>query len=538
MIAASPWPTSRNVARSRPRGAPERRASSSSTIRAAAASVRKAARDLALNATAAIATARTTSCHDVGCGTCAVAAGIANTRAMTRTSESAPDATMAHPRSAAGHAGTSAWTRHSGSATDSPRGTASKFASTPPTGKVGAKRARIGTQGIDAAIVVATARAAGWTREGTRDASRSPRGDANASSPAVAPADSAKDRSNAIERIGHGHGAHREPERPRRVRSSSESARREAGGRHPRRTQGGPARSGQLRVEPRDRNPDGGSQPPDVDLRRDPLDARETSLEHTDRHGEDEHQMHPRHGEEVRETARAKASIVVRVQVALAEDERSRHRRDVGRERRVDAGPYPRARPIDPRKKADGAVCHPYVERPARANDVPERLGRAGVAARAVPEPLRGRQRGDDLDIVATRQVLGSAVERRAPLPRDRRPLAHQAGEARIPPERTADAHGGRVDATPRATTRWLPEDAVGARSGFRVPVHGCVGASDAEAHRERQDRGGAEPCATVTERDGENQGRRKGHLGRRHRREAPGRERDACDEDKVDRLL
>ena len=74
------------------------------------------------------------------------------------------------------------------------------------------------------------------------------------------------------------------------------------------------------------------------------LDAHQRSLQHAHDQREDQHQVHPRHGQQVREPAGAKGAIVVRGQIALAEDQRARHGPHVGREGRVDAVPHIRAR--------------------------------------------------------------------------------------------------------------------------------------------------------------------------------------------------
>ncbi len=137
------------------------------------------------------------SCHDVGGGTGSPSAcAPAKPRAITRTIRSAPDATVAVPRSAAGHGESSAWTRQSGSAIDSPTGTASRFAATPPRGNVGAKRARIGAQGIVAASVAAAERTSGCAAFGSR-APALAIGLEKRKSPAVAAPERTNDTSNA-----------------------------------------------------------------------------------------------------------------------------------------------------------------------------------------------------------------------------------------------------------------------------------------------------------------------------------------------------
>ena len=177
------------------------------------------------------------------------------------------------------------------------------------------------------------------------------------------------------------------------------------------------------------------------------------------------------------------------------------------------------------------------VQGPARSYDVPQRFGWAGVASRVVPQALRRSQRGHDFDLVAPRQRLGSAIERRAALPADGCAVALKIGELGVPPKRTANQDRGRIDSTAGVAARRLGEDRVGAIAITLVPLHRRAGTRDPDGHRHGHDRDGAHPHPTRANREDEHERGRRRHLPRGPDGKPAGRQRDAREEDNVDRF-
>ncbi len=331
------------------------------------------------------------------------------------------------------------------------------------------------------------------------------------------------------ERVGDGHCREREPEGSRPVGATPERPGPERRGGHPRCPDRRPTCAGQLGVEPRRRHADGRREPARVDARRDALDAHEHQLEELDHEREDEHQVHPRDGEQVGEPGRAERAIVFRGQVTLAQDQSARHRREIRRERRVDPRAHCCPRTVDPGEQPRGPPHHAHVERPPRADDAPVRLAGSRIAAGFVPQALRLAQRGDDVDLVAAREVFGASVQRRGATPRDRLLLAGDVGQVGVPAKHLAHSDGRRSDVgASRAALRQTHRSVGGGAFGFvRRHRHRRPHDPDERAHGTQEH----EPPARASRDHREAGGHREGHrnLARSGQSQAP------CDEGRAD---
>ena len=265
--------------------------------------------------------------------------------------------------------------------------------------------ARTGAHAIEAASDADTARINGASDEGARASTGRARRDERPRSPAVAAAESANERSNATSGSRSAIPATDSP-KARCVSGLREStcarsaalvihAARIAEPLPPARSaythaSGIPSaaatRSGATRVE---------------------IAGMRTKMR-SDRRNErrnDEHEMHARHGEQVRETASPERTLVDGGEVVLAEDERARHRRGIDREGGDDPLAKARACVIDERAEPAAGTTHDEVVRSAREQHATPCHRRPRVARIGVPEAIARRELCDRLDLVAPRDM-------------------------------------------------------------------------------------------------------------------------------------
>ena len=204
----------------------------------------------------------------------------------------------------------------------------------------------------------------------------------------------------------------------------------------------------------------------------------------------------------------------------------------------VDAAADPRAHAVDPGEEPPCPAHRDDVERPPGADDAAVRLRGAGVAPGRVPQALRRSQGRHDVGLVATRQVVGPAVERRFAAPVDRVAVADEAVEVRVPPQDVPRAHGRRVDPGVRCAV--LRQAERGIRPGARrlVERHRVPGADRACDHRRDCDGHHARPSPALGPKKREEDERRgRDGDGRDEEKRSP-RERRARKKDDVDRTV
>jgi len=139
--------------------------------------------------------------------------------------------------------------------------------------------------------------------------------------------------------------------------------------------------------------------------RHESLDADPERADRPQGDSKDDHQVHSRHGEQMREPARAEISVVLRREISLAKNERPGHWRQRRIERGVDAAPDEGTSAVDGWKDAPRSFDDPNVDGASRSDHAAPRQPRTGITFGLVPEALGGRQVGQDVNDVATRQV-------------------------------------------------------------------------------------------------------------------------------------
>ncbi len=337
--------------------------------------------------------------------------------------------------------------------------------------------------------------------------------------------------------LGHRHGAYGEPERARRIATPAERARCERGRGHPRGAQRRATSPRELGVDPGDGDPDRGRVTSHVADRGEGLDPPERPFE--DAHGErqDQDQVHPRDGEQVRQAAPPEGVVVVRCEVALAEHEGAGHGPDARVEGRVDAAPHPGALSIDPGDRPAGPPRQADVERAAGPYDSSKRLARPRVSSRRVPQSLRRGQRRHDVDLVAARELLRTAIDRGPASPGGSRSVARRL-DRRVPPRRATDPDGRRVDPRVPGAAGWQRDDRV--RLGLRpfVTIDARLRAQSPELDRGDHDRRGHDARTPPTNDDREDEKPRHRDLPRRDDRDSACGQSECGQNESVDRLV
>ena len=208
------------------------------------------------------------------------------------------------------------------------------------------------------------------------------------------------------ERIDDRHRPEREPERAPWLGAAAERAGEEHDAAHPRRADRGAAAAREIGVEPSERDPERRGDTSDVHAIGQRWQTDEEGTERRDEAHHDEHEMHARDGEQMREAALAERTGIAIGEVVFAEDERSRHRGGVGRERlRRCVCAKACARAID-----DGAPApkprrgdHEIV---GAAGETIARRAEAGTRVGIVPEAVRRGERRGRHDAIAARDRL------------------------------------------------------------------------------------------------------------------------------------
>ena len=116
--------------------------------------------------------------------------------------------------------------------------------------------------------------------------------------------------------------------------------------------------------------------------------------------------------EEMGEPDRPKSFVVFRCEIRFAEDERAGHPGCFVREGEVDADPHPCPCPIDLREQPSTPADDARVDGAAGTDDPSAGFSRKWIARGLVRKMLKRRKLGDDVDLIAAREVAGTAVER------------------------------------------------------------------------------------------------------------------------------
>ena len=125
---------------------------------------------------------------------------------------------------------------------------------------------------------------------------------------------------------------------------------------------------------------------------------------------DDEDEVHPGDGQEMRQPTCTKVGVVAVGEVRLAEDERARHRVGVAREGRRDAPSNIGTHPVDHRERAGSSTHGRGI------HDAPGPESRAAciagsrVRGRGVPEALDCRDLGRDLHAIAPREIAVAPI--------------------------------------------------------------------------------------------------------------------------------
>jgi hypothetical protein len=232
------------------------------------------------------------------------------------------------------------------------------------------------------------------------------------------------------QRLGERVSPEREPEDPRRVRSTPGRPNEQREPQHRRGPNRGAARARELSVEPRCRHAEEGGHSADLDATREARDPDERGSHRSHERHDGEDEVRPRDREQVRQAALLEGEPIRLVEICFAEDQRSRHRGGVACERRFDPRAHRGPEVVDRRAHALASRHQRRVEDTPARDGARDRHAQRRVGRSRVVEALDRRELDDEPESVASSHLLGTVVDpnmdalrdgalARAPLDRD-----------------------------------------------------------------------------------------------------------------------